>query len=190
MPRSGRGGSASRTVAVPIMRGVDRDLPGVVGDHQHAPGGQVLDAVRLDAEVVAVEEREDDQRAPRDVDVESPRIVAVAVELERRRRRSSRISWFSSRTTCGARLSRMPPARLGSPSSESLSTSATAARSRRRPARGRARSMMARGIRRGHGGRCRPRASAAPSRCVASGLVLASWPRRSSRARPSMRARC
>ena len=38
-------------------RRVEGDLPGVVADQQHAPVREAVDAVRLDAEPVAIEER-------------------------------------------------------------------------------------------------------------------------------------
>src|SRR5262245_44031973 len=56
----------------PDHGGIDRDLPSVIADHEHAPRRQVLYAVRLHPEVVAVEERHHEERAPRDVDVEPP----------------------------------------------------------------------------------------------------------------------
>jgi hypothetical protein len=81
MLRTKRGGLASRIIA----HAVERDLPAVIRHEQHAARRDVLDAVALDAEPVAVQVHERGRRQAHGVDVGAERVVADLVGGQRHR---------------------------------------------------------------------------------------------------------
>src|SRR2546428_11253760 len=82
MPRTTRGGSASKKQAAQIMA-ASSAICGVVADQEDAPLGDAVDVVRLDPEPVVVEKGGEEHGAACGGGVGGPGVVAVGVEAGR-----------------------------------------------------------------------------------------------------------